>query len=156
MLLTVFQAKPVDRPLKLRSTDSAWEEKFYFFSVTGRPTRIPVDRCRPAELSGWIGRPSRSTALHLQSSRLVSVDRTGRPIVVFSPKLLYILIFSLSLSHFSQRPKTQVFPKNFFLSKFSTKSKSIKNPSQFPHSTSRSSISAPSIRQIRSISGFSV
>ena len=135
-----FQAKPVDRPLKPRSTDSAWEEIFYFFSVTGRPTIVPVDRCRPAELSGCFGRPDRST------------DRR------FSALICYIFsFFSLSLSLTSlSEPETLLFPQNFFLSKLLTNLKSIKNPSQFPHSTSRSSISGSSNHQIRRISRFSV
>jgi len=113
LLLTVFQAKPVDRPLKPRSTDSAWEKIFIFllcYRSTDQNSGRPMLTCCGLGIFRSTDPVDRS---YLQSSRLVSVDRTGRPIVGFLPKSAIYFHFSLSLSHFTQRPTNPIFSQNF-------------------------------------------
>ena len=138
------QSRPTG--LELRSTDFAWKIDFLPFLLPadpyGRPRYLSV-------LSGFLGRPTRSTALCYRA--LGFLGRPTRSTVRRFHALicLFITLFSLSPLIFSPATQLPLSLKNPFLS---FPLKFLLNPSLIPSFCVRSSLSGPSLHQISRIS----
>ena len=127
LLLTGFwQSRPTGS--ESRSTDFAWKSSLLFFSVAGRPVRSTAGSVSALGFSGSTDRVDRSV---LQSSRVLWVDRPGRPCVDFCPKSAYLIYcFSHSLTPWPAIPLSLFSPK---ISKTLFHSNSFKNLVWFSH-----------------------